>query len=260
MKLVLIYLVSVILTNIPNLYARSITGRTLVVYSTNEYDLCQNVRYLLVASGIPFKELRFSYNGGSGNKFLSRILNMGYFVSDFPLLTDKYYNIRYLGDVNSIYIYLLSIYTRSLASYTITKNSRSLQVNLFLNDFMSNIINSLRTNNGNILCRDILNIKNSNIYLGIIDNALNSDGPFIGNKYITFVDITLYSIVVLIELVSPGCIKNRYPGIIRMARLLRNTEVISTYEDSRYFKSLIIPGTNKFVRPVDFFTTNADIY
>ncbi|EEA08528.1 uncharacterized protein CMU_003670 [Cryptosporidium muris RN66] len=260
MKLVPFYLLSLILTNIPNLYARAITGRSLVVYSTNEYDLCQNIRYLLVASGIPFKELRFSYNGGSSNKFISKILNMGYFVSDFPLLTDKYYNIRYLGDINSIYIYLLSIYTRSLASYTIMKNSRSLQVNSFLNDFMSSIINNLRANNGNILCKDILDIKNSDIYLGIIDNALNNDGPFIGNKYITFVDITLYSIVVLIELVAPGCIKNKYPSITKMAKLLRNTEVISTYEDSRYFKSLIIPGTNKFVRPIDFFTTNTDIY
>ncbi|KAL7066012.1 hypothetical protein ACR3K2_35500 [Cryptosporidium serpentis] len=262
MKLIFIYfyLLCLILINTPGLYARSTKDRAVILYSTNEFDLGQNIRYLLVASGMPFKELRFNYGSESGDKFITEVVNMGYFTSAFPLLTDKYYRMKYLGDINSICVYLLSIYARSLIPYTITKYSRLLQVNSYLNDFMFNIVNNLRTNNGNLPCGDILNMNNSHIYLGVIDDSLTNNGPFIGSDYITFLDITLYSVVVLIELVSPGCIKSKYLGIIRMAKLLSNTETISTYENSQYFRSLIIPGTNEFVEPVNFFITDSDIY
>lgn len=224
----------------------------MYLYTTKELDNTQILRSLMVVSSLPFYEVRFTKDSEAKKFFFDKIKSLGYLTPSIPVLSDPETFNSYISTEEAISQYILLSYYKELYPSTISEYIYSIQAASLMTSYMKKLTNIL-SESITLPCTKILTLNDIKHLLNVLEKKRSESKSkyFYGEKY-TYIDVSLYNLILFIENVSPGCVIRRYPSLTKLAFEFSQIPQVLAYERSPHFLSLTIPGTRAFAKPINF--------
>ncbi|KAH8740232.1 hypothetical protein FG386_001507 [Cryptosporidium ryanae] len=224
----------------------------IMFYTSKTIDNSHLIRTLLVLSGIPFNEFRFKKNSPSLEEMFNSVVESGFLVPSIPMITDNEYSVKNISQEEAIIHYLILSYYPDLFPKVISDYAISLQIGSAVRSYIQKVHKIIELSQ-KLVCEKLLTIDNINITLKLLDDKFIETGSrfYFGGRY-SYFDASVYTLILFVENISSGCITSNYEGLKAFSKEFSSISQISKFEKSSYFLSLIVPGTTRFVKPIDF--------
>ncbi|KAF7458028.1 Glutathione S-transferase C-terminal domain containing protein [Cryptosporidium felis] len=228
------------------------TFKPITLYTTKELDASHLIRNILVVSSIPFTEMRFKKNSESQREIFSEIIKNGYLSPSLPMISDVSKNVRNISTSEAVMSYLVFSYNRELISKNLLEYTLSIQLTSIVNTFIKKTVKILESSKS-LVCSKVLQINNIAATLKALSKAYeqSKNNFFYGDK-ITLFDLTAYTLILFIENVYTGCAVYNFKPLRKFAVFFSSIPQIHAFENSSYFLSLLIPGTDSFAKRINF--------
>lgn len=221
-------------------------------FSTKELDSAHLIRIILVMSGVPFSEVRFKKGSSSQTVFFDDIMKAGYLNPSLPMISDASKSIRHISTDEAIISYIIISYNRKLFLNNTQKFATSIQISVTVRNYIKKVTAVIETSKS-LTCSALLNIENMDTTLKVLDDAyIKSENKYLYTDYPTYVDVAVYTLSLFVENILKGCVVTKFSGIRKAAVNLSSIPYMRKFENSSYFLSLLVPGTNTLAERIDF--------
>ncbi|OII71887.1 uncharacterized protein cubi_00695 [Cryptosporidium ubiquitum] len=245
-----IFIFVALFSTIESRKAKKITPITF--YTTKELDSNHLVRSVLVFSGVAFSETRFKKDSVSQKELFAEISKSGFLAPSIPMISDTAKGVKYISTTEAAINYIVLSYNKELFSSNLLLHSISIQLSSIVKNYIKKTIKILNVSK-TLDCSMLLDIANIRNTLKVLNDSFKSSKftYFTGEK-VSYIDIVIYTLVLFIENVSPGCVISNYDGLRDLAYNISFIPQIYRFESSSYFHSLLVPGTQVFAKRINF--------
>lgn len=251
----LIFILTALFSTIESKKTKNIVPITF--YTTKELDSSHLVRSVLVFSGVPFSEARFKKDSTSQRELFAEILNSGFLIPSIPMISDTGKGVKYISTSEAAISYIILSYNKELFSSNLLFHSISIQLSSIVNNYINKVVKILNVSK-TLTCHKLLDIKNIRSALKALNDSFKSSKftYFTGEK-ISYIDLVIYNLILFIENVSPGCTISNYEGLRDLAFKISFIPQMYKFENSSYFQSLLVPGTQVFAKRINFILSSS---
>lgn len=234
-------------------------NNSIELFTTKELDSSHLIRNILVVSGIPFSEVRFRKDSENQSMFFDDIEKAGYVRPSLPMISDVKRNARYISTDEAIISYIIISYNRKLFSNNVLEYAISIQLSTMVRNYINKVVTVIHSSKS-MACTGILKIDNMHSTLKTLDKAysLSKHKLLYGDKP-TYIDLIVYTMTLFIENLCLGCVVTRFSNIRMAAIAISSIPQITRFENSSYFRSLIVPGTGALAKRIDFLADSSDL-
>lgn len=244
--------ISVFATLFSTIESRKTKITPITFYTTKELDSNHLIRTILVFSGVAFSEIRFKKDSESQKELFKEISKSGFLLPSIPMISDDAKSVKYISTNEAVTNYLVLSYNKELFSTNLLLHSISIQLSSIVKRYIDKAVKILNASK-TLDCSRLLNFESIHVSLNVLNNTFDSTKSkfFTGNK-VSYADVSIYTLILFIENVSPGCVIFNYNNLKNLALNISSVPQIFRFENSSYFLSLLVPGTHTFAKRINF--------